>query len=74
VEQATNCPRHGNECPDLLRVMEILNRMFEPKDVGKWLDCPHPDLGGKTSRQAINEGYASAVRTMLENALMGIPS
>ena len=74
MEQPLSCPRHGKQCPDIPRVMEILERMFEPKDVEKWLDCPHPHLGDKTSRQAINEGYAAAVRDMLEAALSGVVS
>ena len=79
MDQNAKCPSHGGRhtysaCSDIRRIMEILNRLFKQEDVEIWLNWPHPDLGGKTPQQAINEGYASAVCGMLESALMGIPT
>jgi DNA-binding response OmpR family regulator len=45
-----------------------------PEDTRKWLNSPHPDLGKKTPLDAILRGRASAVVTILENALTGISS
>ncbi len=74
MEQNLSCPKHGNECHDVLRIMEILEKMFEPKDVDQWLGCPNPELSGKTPRQAVNDGFADKLRDAMEAALMGVTS
>ena len=39
-----------------------------------WLNTPHPDLGEKTPLEVILSGRADAVVTLLENAIVGLPS
>lgn len=57
------------------RSLEILADMFaDPKEVRTWLNSPHPDLGIRTPLQVILEGHADALRTLLENAVAGIPT
>ncbi len=57
------------------RILEILEQVFPSRSsVLAWLNCPHPDLGGRTPLAVILEGYPDAVEDMLEGALLGIPS
>lgn len=39
-----------------------------------WLNHPHPDLGQRTPLDVILQGHPNAVRSMLQAAVMGIPS
>ena len=56
------------------RSLEILDEFFhKPELVRAWLNTPHPDLDGTTALETILENQAEAVRTVLENALSGVP-
>ncbi len=56
------------------RSLEILSEFFrKPELVRAWLNTPHPDLDGSTALETILENRAEAVRTILENALAGVP-
>ncbi|MEX1064306.1 MAG: hypothetical protein WD898_00975 [Candidatus Paceibacterota bacterium] len=53
----------------------LLDRLgLDQTEKERWLDFPHPDLGGKTAREVIDSGNADAVVTLISNALSGIPS
>ena len=57
------------------RVFELVLRFTVcPADAQIWMNSPHPDLGGRTPLGTILEGKAEAVVTMLENAMMGLPT
>lgn len=57
------------------RSLEILgDTLPDVVAVRAWLNSPHPDLGGRTPLSVILEGKAGALRTLLENALKGIPA
>ena len=58
----------------VLRVREILENMLLKENVDTWLNLPHQDLGNRTPQSVIDEGMADAVVTLLENALIGLPS
>lgn len=56
------------------RSLEILDEFFhKPEVVRAWLNTPHPDLDGATALETILKNQAEAVRTILENALSGVP-
>ena len=56
------------------RSLEILDEFFrKPELVRAWLNTPHPDLDGSTALETILANQAEAVRTVLENALSGVP-
>ena len=56
------------------RSLEILDEFFrKPELVRAWVHTPHPDLDGSTALETILENRAEAVRTILENALAGVP-
>jgi len=52
----------------------LVSRFVRTQDVRVWLNSPHPDLRRRKPLDVILSGRASAVVTMLENALAGIPS
>lgn len=57
------------------RSLEILSELIsDPADIRAWLNSPHPDLEDRTPIQVILEGHAGALRTILENAISGIPT
>ena len=57
------------------RSLEILHELLrDPAAEKAWLNTSHPDLGMRTPLQVILEGNGSALSTILENALEGIPS
>jgi CheY-like chemotaxis protein/uncharacterized protein (DUF2384 family) len=57
------------------RILVILSEMLGKREtVLAWLNSPHPDLGNRTPISVVLEGHASAVVSLLENALAGIPS
>jgi len=59
----------------LKRSLEILDEFFrKPELVRAWLNTPHPDLDGSTALETILENHAEVVRTVLENALSGVPA
>ena len=73
---------HRNPCADswqsalkpVKRSLEILDEFFYKSElVRAWLNTPHPDLDGSTALETILENQAEAVRTILENALSGVP-
>jgi CheY-like chemotaxis protein len=67
-------PLQGGLIP-IKRSLEILQELIRnPVGVRAWLNTPHPDLGMRTPLRVILEGNAEALRTILENALEGIPS
>ncbi len=56
------------------RSLEILDEFFRKPELARaWLNTPHPDLDGSTALETILENRAEAVRTILENALAGVP-
>ena len=56
------------------RSLEILDEFFhKPELVRAWLNTPRPDLDGATALETILAHHAEAVRTVLENALSGVP-
>ena len=58
---------------ELKKLVERITRNKEEYE--KWLNFPHPDLGGRTPQQCVNEGRAGAVITLLSNTLLnGIPA
>lgn len=63
------------EIPDEPKTLEeMLDYFFLPEDKAKWLNFPHPDLGGRTPQSAIDDGDDDAVHGMLWNAMRGILS
>jgi len=57
------------------RILVILSEMLGKREtVLAWLNSPHPDLGNRTPISVVLEGHASAVVSLLENALAGVPS
>jgi CheY-like chemotaxis protein len=57
------------------RILVILSDMLGKREtILAWLNSTHPDLGNRTPMSVILEGHASAVATILENALAGVPS
>lgn len=57
------------------RSLEILEQVIVDRPtILAWLNSPHPDLGMRTPMCVILEGHGDALETILENALMGIPS
>jgi FixJ family two-component response regulator len=57
------------------RILVILSEMLGKREtVLAWLNSPHPDLGNRTPISVVLEGHASAVASLLENALAGVPS
>ena len=56
------------------RSLDILADFFSQRaSVRAWLNTPHPDLDGCTALATILDNQAGAVRTILENALAGVP-
>jgi hypothetical protein len=56
-------------------IKELVKRITRDKEgYEAWLNIPHPDLGGRTAQQCVNEGRAGAVITLLSNAFSGIPA
>lgn len=57
------------------RILEILGQVYgDPQAVRTWLRSPHPDLGHRTPREVILQGYPDAVEDMLEASLVGLPT
>jgi CheY-like chemotaxis protein len=57
------------------RSIEMISNLTTSKsDARAWLNCSHPDLGGRTPIELILEGRAEGLVTLLENVLAGIPS
>jgi CheY-like chemotaxis protein len=57
------------------RILVILSEMLGKREtVLAWLNSPHPDLGNRTPISVVLKGHASAVVSLLENALAGVPS
>jgi len=75
VQKTPDAPALQEVLTPIKRSLEILIEVFRNKsDVLTWLNNPHPDLGLRSPIQVISEGQADAVRTMLENAIAGIPT
>jgi hypothetical protein len=63
------------ELGPIKRTLELVSFATRHKrDARAWLNNPHPDLGGQTPLQVILDGHASAIVTLLDNALSGLPS
>jgi len=57
------------------RSLEILSDLIgNPATVRAWLNREHPDLGMRTPISVILDGQAEALRTILENAIAGVPA
>jgi len=57
------------------RILTILLDMLGPqKTVRAWMNTPHPALGKRTPISVVLAGHSDAVLTILENALIGVPS
>lgn len=59
----------------IAHTIEMLVRMLGGRRTAlAWLNRPHPDLDKRTPLSVILDGHASAVETVLANAMDGIPS
>ena len=75
VHRSTSAESLQYSLQPVKRILEILYQFFgDRKAIRAWLRTSHPDLGGKTALEMILENKTSAVQTILENALAGVPS
>ena len=75
VHKTPDAPALQNALRPIKEVIALLSRFTRSaEDIRKWLNNPHPDLGKKTPLEVILKGRASAVATILENAMAGISS
>lgn len=75
VHKTPSAPSLQEGLSSIKRSLEILTELIsDPADIRAWLNCPHPDLDDKSPIQVILEGNAGALRTILENSILGIPT
>lgn len=64
-----------NKDDKVREVMKILKDvLIEERGINVWLNTPLPELGDRTPRWCIDNGYVGAVLTILHNAIEGIPA
>lgn len=44
---------------------DLLADWYTPPEAMEWFNAPHPQLGGKSARQAIEEGREADVRAVI---------
>jgi hypothetical protein len=75
VHKTPTSPALQEALAPIKRSLEILDQVVgDRRSVRAWLNSQHPDLGLRTPLQAIVEGHADALCSVLENAIQGLPT
>jgi uncharacterized protein (DUF2384 family) len=52
-------------------VRQYLSHYFDPENMEKWLNFPHPDFGNRTPQSVIDEGLGQAIIDLIESVMNG---
>jgi hypothetical protein len=75
VHKTPTSPALQDALAPIKRSLEILDQVVgDRRSVRAWLNSQHPDLGMRTPLQAIVGGHAGALCSVLENAIIGLPT
>ena len=75
VHKTPTSPALQEALAPIKRSLEILEQVVgDRRSVRAWLNSRHPDLGLRTPLQAIVEGHADALCSVLESAIQGLPT